>query len=126
MCSLGTDANHDRVTYRSGVSSGIVAPRSGGFLIGLNTAFSTGSKHKLEHGALIQSAGAVHVSVHPSGKPSVSTQIAALRRLLLEPTSGELGLWFDKIRKVSSIPPPPSPSLRMTVMHRTGKEPTCD
>ncbi|TFK91320.1 composite domain of metallo-dependent hydrolase [Polyporus arcularius HHB13444] len=93
------NTRHALVTYRSGVSSGIVAPRSGGFLTGLNTAFSTGSKHKLEHGAVIQSAGAVHVSVHPSGKPSVSTQIAALRRLLLEPISGELGFWFDKIRK---------------------------
>ncbi|KAI0692924.1 composite domain of metallo-dependent hydrolase [Cerioporus squamosus] len=93
------NTRHALVTYRSGVSSGIVAPTSGGFLAGLNAAFSTGSKHKLEHGAIVQSAGAVHVSIHPSGKPSVSTKIAVLRRLLLEPTSGELGTWFDKIRK---------------------------
>ncbi|RPD56488.1 composite domain of metallo-dependent hydrolase [Lentinus tigrinus ALCF2SS1-7] len=90
---------HALLTYRSGVTSGIVAPMSGGFMRGLNVAFSTRSSHKLEDGAIIHSAGAVHVSIHPSGKPSVSTQVAALRRLLLLPTTGELGAWFDKIRK---------------------------
>ena len=70
-------------------------------MAGLNTAFSTGSKHKLANGSVIQTAGAVHLNIHPSGQPSVSTQIAALRRLLLEPIAGELGAWFDKIRKVN-------------------------
>ena len=67
---------------------------------GLNTVFATGAKHKLDDGAVVQSAGAVHVSIHPAGIPSVSTQIAALRHLLLSHTESESGKWFEKIRKV--------------------------
>ena len=91
------------MAYRSGVTTGIVAPNSGGFLAGLNTAFATGAKHKLDDGAVVQSAGAVHISIHPAGTPSVSTQIAALRHLLLNQTEGESGMWFEKIRKVQSM-----------------------
>ena len=91
------------MAYRSGVTTGIVAPNSGGFLAGLNTAFATGAKHKLDDGAVVQSAGAVHISIHPAGTPSVSTQIAALRHLLLNQTEGESGMWFEKIRKVHSM-----------------------
>ena len=91
------------MAYRSGVTTGIVAPNSGGFLAGLNTAFATGAKHKLDDGAVVQSAGAVHVSIHPAGIPSVSTQIAALRHLLLSHTESESGKWFEKIRKVRPV-----------------------
>ncbi|KAI0361764.1 carbohydrate esterase family 9 protein [Trametes cingulata] len=86
------------LAYRSGVTTGIVAPQSAGFLAGLNTAFSTVARHKLEKGALVQEIGGLHVSIHPVGTPSVSTQIAALRRLLLGKTTGELKHWVDKIK----------------------------
>jgi hypothetical protein len=52
----------------------------------LSASFSTGAAHKLADGAVIQEITALHVSVgHFSltGRPSVSTQIAALRNLLL-------------------------------------------
>ncbi|KAM5543998.1 hypothetical protein V8D89_002615 [Ganoderma adspersum] len=87
------------LAYRAGVTTGIVAPQTRGFLAGLNTAFSTGARHKLEKGALVQEAGAVHVAIHPVGSPSVSTQIAALRHLLLGETSGDVKEWFGKIKK---------------------------
>ncbi|KAI0639278.1 carbohydrate esterase family 9 protein [Trametes polyzona] len=87
------------IAYRAGVTAGIVAPQSPGFLAGLNTAFSTVARHKLEPGAVIQEAGGLHVSIHPVGIPSVSTQIAALRRLLLGENTGELKHAVDKIRK---------------------------
>lgn len=82
------------------MTAGVVAPSSGGFLAGLSTAFLTGAKHKLQDGAIVQHSGTVHVSVHPTGSPSVSTQIAALRYLLLTQTDGELGKAFEIIRKV--------------------------
>ena len=82
------------------MTTGIVAPQTRGFLAGLSTAFSTGTRHKLEKGALVQEAGAVHVAIHPVGSPSVSTQIAALRHLLLGETSGDVKVWFGKIKKV--------------------------
>ncbi|KAI8995511.1 carbohydrate esterase family 9 protein [Trametes punicea] len=84
--------------YRSGVTTGIVAPQTNGFLAGLNVAFSTASRHKLDQGAVVQETGGLHVSIHHRGKPSVSTQIAALRRILLDPTTGELKYWIDKIK----------------------------
>ena len=83
------------------MTTGIVAPQSGGFLAGLNTAFSTGAGHKLARGALVQDAGAVHVAIHQVGSPSVSTQIAALRHLLLGETTGDVKEWFGKIKTVS-------------------------
>ncbi|KAI0670026.1 carbohydrate esterase family 9 protein [Trametes maxima] len=84
--------------YRYGVTTGIVAPQTSGFLAGLNTAFSTAARHRLEKGALVQEAGGLHIAIHPTGTPSVSTQIAALRHLLLGKTTGELGLWVGKIK----------------------------
>jgi hypothetical protein len=43
--------------------------------------------HKLADGAVIQEVTALHVSVgHFASRPSISTQIAALRSLLLELT----------------------------------------
>lgn len=84
------------------MTTGIVAPQSLGFLAGLNTAFSTVARHKLERGALVQEVGGLHVSIHPRGVPSVSTQIAALRRLLLGEMKGELKQSVNKIKQVRS------------------------
>ncbi|THU95633.1 carbohydrate esterase family 9 protein [Dendrothele bispora CBS 962.96] len=79
------------LAYRSGVSTAVTAPSHYNFFGGLATSFSTGSAHKLEPGAVIQEGTGLHMSVRHFGTPSVSTQIAALRRLLLEPQEGATG-----------------------------------
>lgn len=74
---------------------------------GLSVTFHTGAAHALEHGAIINPVTALHISLvrpHPYGAGrvlppvSVSTQVAALRRLLLngESTDTETGKWFKK------------------------------
>ncbi|EGN99897.1 hypothetical protein SERLA73DRAFT_72673 [Serpula lacrymans var. lacrymans S7.3] len=76
------------LAYRSGVTSGISAPKSTGFLSGFSTVFATGAANKLEKGALIQRNAALHVAIsHSNSGPSISTQIATLRRLLLGTTN---------------------------------------
>ncbi|KAL0956531.1 hypothetical protein HGRIS_002672 [Hohenbuehelia grisea] len=85
------------LAYRYGVVSAVVAPKASGFLAGLGTAFRTGAAHKLIDGAVIQDITALHVQIGHVGVPSVSTQIAALRRLLLGGAHGELGSVFAAI-----------------------------
>jgi hypothetical protein len=70
-----------RLAYRGGVTAGVTAP-SGSFVRGLSTAFSLGAPNVLQHGS-IQSDIAVHVAVTKNNAASVSTQIAALRTMLL-------------------------------------------
>ena len=72
---------------------GIVAPKSKGFLSGLSTAFTTGVAHRLLKGAVVQDVAALHIAIG-SGKTSVSTQIAALRSLLLGDEQGDLPKHF--------------------------------
>lgn len=77
-----------RLAYRAGVTKAVVAPVHYGFFGGLGTSFSTGAAHKLVDGAVIQEVTALHVSVgHFASRPSIGTQIAALRSLLLELTN---------------------------------------
>ncbi|KAJ3802991.1 carbohydrate esterase family 9 protein [Lentinula aff. detonsa] len=83
--------------YRAGVTTGITAPSHYGFSFGLGTAFSTGASHKLESGAVIQEVTALHTSIGFDDTPSVSTQIATLRRLLLTPPEGPAGVWFKRV-----------------------------
>ncbi|KAM5537547.1 hypothetical protein V8D89_008760 [Ganoderma adspersum] len=92
---------HAYTAYRAGVTTGIVSPQSDGFLSGVSAAFSLAAPHKLAEGAIVQRAGAVHVAIHRGEAQSVSTQVAALRRLLLDSdrTEGELGTWFARIGK---------------------------
>lgn len=72
------------LAYRAGVTAGVTAPSSVGLISGLSTAFSTGAAHRLEDGAVIQDVVALHVQIgHSNQGPSVSTQIAALRNMLL-------------------------------------------
>ena len=52
------------------------------FLAGLGVAFSTGARHKLETGAVVQPVTGLHVHIGPARGASVSTQIATVRRLL--------------------------------------------
>ena len=73
------------LAYRAGVTKAVVAPVHYGFFGGFGTSFSTGAMHKLADGAVIQEVTALHFSiVHFASRPSISTQIAVLRRLLLE------------------------------------------
>ncbi|KAG9313485.1 hypothetical protein JVU11DRAFT_5810 [Chiua virens] len=91
------DALH---AYRSGISTAITSPISSGLLGGLSTHFSLGAKHKLERQAVLSEVTAVHVAVlHRNGGPSISTQIAVLRRLLLGPYVGERGASFEAVVK---------------------------
>ncbi|KAH9948764.1 hypothetical protein B0H21DRAFT_731862 [Amylocystis lapponica] len=74
-------------------------------LAGLSVTFRTGSAHALQPNAIVKHITALHVII---GRPapfavgvdatSVSSQIAALRRLLLngEDSSTETGYWFKK------------------------------
>ncbi|KAJ7056558.1 hypothetical protein C8F01DRAFT_1233681 [Mycena amicta] len=93
------------LAYRSGVASAITAPTGYGVFLGLSVSFSLGSTHKLEKGAVLQDIAAVHIAISPSFAPSVSTQIAALRRLLLESSvkESEHEFAFAQARK-GSIP----------------------
>ena len=84
------------LAYRFGVTTGITAPSSKGFPAGLSTAFNTGLPHRLAKGAVVQEIAALHVSID-SSKPSVSTQISALRSLLQEEGKGELAARFEDI-----------------------------
>lgn len=72
------------LAYRAGVTRGISAPSHRRFFSGFGTAFSLGARHRLEDGAVVQEETALHVAVrHFGSTPSVSTQIATLRQLLL-------------------------------------------
>ncbi|EJC98798.1 composite domain of metallo-dependent hydrolase [Fomitiporia mediterranea MF3/22] len=87
------------LAYRAGVTSAITAPASSGLSAGLSTHFSTGAPFKATRGAVIQGVTALHVTINSVGQPSVSTQIAALRRLLTVKQEGDLGFWLDKVLK---------------------------
>ena len=89
-----------RHAYRAGVTTAIVSPKYAGFLSGLSTVFSTGASHQLEHGAIIEETAALHIGIHYGLGPSVSTQVAALRHLLLGHGRGQLGQWFRKVSEV--------------------------
>ncbi|OCH88859.1 carbohydrate esterase family 9 protein [Obba rivulosa] len=85
------------LAYRAGVTTAITAPSHRRFYSGLSTSFSTGALHKLAEGAVVQDINALHVSVRHFGAPSISTQIAALRHLLLEPGENAEGNWFKDV-----------------------------
>lgn len=88
---------------------GITSPSHAGFLSGVGAFFSLDSPHKLANGSVVEEGG-VHVSVaHGHGQASISTQIAALRRLLLravegsEGEQGEASEWLQRVVNVSSL-----------------------
>ncbi|KAF9006581.1 carbohydrate esterase family 9 protein [Cyathus striatus] len=100
------------IAYRSGVTfatSSLAKPiflyaSEGHLIAGLSVTFRTGASHAMESGAIIQDVVALHVVIgraHPvfhDKSISVSTQVAALRRLLFgwESTDKETGLWFRR------------------------------
>lgn len=63
-------------------------------------SFSLGASNGLEAGAVIQDVAGLHVAVKHFSKPSVSSQVAALRRLLLGEHDSALGFWFKKVVEV--------------------------
>ena len=93
----------DRLAYRAGVTIGVTAPSHSGFFSGLGTAFSLSSSHRLQKGAVVQEVTAIHVSIHHFDKPSISTQIAALRNLLLGKHEGLSAEWWDRVTKASKV-----------------------
>lgn len=66
-------------------------------------AFATGSGNKLDEGAVLQAETGLHIELSFTQPASVSTQIAALRLLLLGGTHGDLGAQVDAVLKVSMI-----------------------
>jgi hypothetical protein len=74
-------------------------------LAGLSTVFSTAAAHKLVDGAVIQEVAALHVELSLSSGISVSTQIAALRELLLGEgkKEGHLDRRFSEVALVGGI-----------------------
>jgi hypothetical protein len=62
--------------------------------------------HKAEEGAVIQNVAGLHIPISQvGGLPSVSTQIAALRHLLLEAPKGISAHWFQGVIEASSYSP---------------------
>lgn len=55
----------------------------------------------MEKGALIQEIAGLHISIGHFLRPSVSSQVAALRRLLLGPITGTIGAYFHKVKQAS-------------------------
>ncbi|KIM80183.1 hypothetical protein PILCRDRAFT_73396 [Piloderma croceum F 1598] len=81
------------LAYRGGVTTAVTAP-SGEFLLGLSTAFAVGASNALEKNAIIQDEASLHIAVSMQFTASVSTQIAALRRILYDAhvVSGDIPL----------------------------------
>ncbi|EKM81023.1 hypothetical protein AGABI1DRAFT_127066 [Agaricus bisporus var. burnettii JB137-S8] len=90
---------HALLAYRSGVTSAVVAPTHQAFIGGLGVFFSLGALNKMENNAVIQGMAGLHVSLGHFSTPSVSSQIATLRRLLLGPNTGSIGAYFHKVKQ---------------------------
>src|SRR6266550_189136 len=106
----------NRLAHRSGVTyatSSLIKYRYAGdrgphIISGLSATFRTGSGHAMERGAVVQDIAALHIvlgrsdPVFQNRKASVTTQIAALRRLLFgwEGEDKETGDWFRKAAEV--------------------------
>ena len=112
--SLQSDLTRVRLAHRAGVTYATSSLEkttyftSPAFIAGLSVTFRTGTAHALERGAIIKQVTALHVVLSrtaPSAsvaQTSVSTQIAILRRLLLngEPDDTETGYWFKRAAQV--------------------------
>ncbi|KAF5371160.1 hypothetical protein D9758_004120 [Tetrapyrgos nigripes] len=94
---LQFESRNALLAYRSGVTSAITPPQSSGILAGLSAALSTGASNRLAQGAVLQEVSALHVGLTMGSSVSVSTQITALRKLLLGGTKGDLGSQIDKV-----------------------------
>lgn len=85
---LAFDGKHLERAQASGVLNLITAPLSSGFLQGVSVAFKAGGNSVLEKGAIIQEEVALHFTishrVNGGNTPSISSQIASLRKILVE------------------------------------------
>lgn len=79
---------------------GVTYPSHQKFYSGLGTVLSLGVTHKVDKGAIIREVTGVHVSVRHFSKISISTQITALRKLLLDPQENSAGDWFKRVTAV--------------------------
>jgi hypothetical protein len=78
------------------VTIAVTAPVHSSFIGGLSVAFSAGASNRLSKGAIVKDVTALHVTIdHDSEKPSVSSQIAALRHLLSRQGKGMIGKYFS-------------------------------
>ncbi|OZJ07021.1 hypothetical protein BZG36_00014 [Bifiguratus adelaidae] len=79
---------HLEEAYKGGVLTSITAPIGSGLIKGVSTAFRTGASDHLAESTVIADAVALHVNIghsaKSSGHPTVSSQIAFLRQLLLD------------------------------------------
>ncbi|KAF7312052.1 Carbohydrate esterase family 9 protein [Mycena indigotica] len=85
------------LAYRSGVTTGIVAPLRSSVVNGLGVSFSLAASNKLEPGAVLHEVTALHTTVSHLVSGSISTQIAVLRRLLLHPVHGPLKGYVQRV-----------------------------
>ncbi|BGP18790.1 hypothetical protein JCM10213_003446 [Rhodosporidiobolus nylandii] len=85
---LAFGGKHLKVAEGAGVTKAVAVPQGDGFFLGVSAAFRTSAAHALEDGAIIKEATALHIQIGHNGKtPSISTQIAYLRSLLLASSS---------------------------------------
>lgn len=83
---LAFGGKHLLISHSAGVTKAVTAPTSKGFFSGVSVAFRTNAKNILDEGAIIDEAVALHVSLghyKAAQTPSISTEIAELRGLLL-------------------------------------------
>lgn len=112
------------IAHRSGVTVATVSlakkdavGADSTIIAGLSTTIRTGAAHAMQRGAIVQEIAALHVSIgrpHPlswtmwtkKAGPSVSEEIAALRRLLFgfESTDTQTGHWFKQAIEGGEVP----------------------
>lgn len=104
------------MAYHDGVTTAVTAP-TGKFVQGLSAAFAVGADSVLEKNAIVQREVALHISISRGSTASVSTQIAALRRLLIgDHTDSHSNEAFSRLQGVSKLADlclPHSPALRV-------------
>jgi hypothetical protein len=85
---LKFDGKHLARAQKAGILNLVTAPLSNGFLQGVSVAFKSAGKSVLDPGAVIQEEVALHFSIsygsNGGNTPSISSQIATLRKLLLQ------------------------------------------
>ncbi|KZV79501.1 composite domain of metallo-dependent hydrolase [Exidia glandulosa HHB12029] len=107
---LRFETRHALLAYRTGVTAAVATPIGLGIFQGVSTFFRLGEVHALAPGAVLKEAVALHLTIRrPSASlinytnglaiPSISTQIATLRRLLTDNVQGETGRLFTRAAK---------------------------
>lgn len=85
---LTFDGRHLERAFGSGILNLVTAPLSRGFVQGVSVAFKSGGSSVMESDAVIQEEVALHFSIghgtRGSSTPSISSQIATLRKLLTD------------------------------------------